>query len=190
MTFIIKKPILLTIYANAIFVNFRPFSPIFCPFSVNFTIKCVFFPYFHIKNTSRLLLIFCRRWSTARCGTLPPCGRGFCSRAGRLVAVAGWQLCHSIAGISAVRMVPVRMWQWQYWQSCGSFYFVKKNWLWLGWQWVCFRERQWHREWQWLGGSGAVGKRGSRRFEWYWIECGSGSIGRVAVVFVIFFVKF
>jgi hypothetical protein len=36
-------------------------------------------------------------------------------------------------------------------------------------------------EWWWQGGSGTVGKRRSRRFEWYQRQCGSGSIGRVAM---------
>jgi hypothetical protein len=36
------------------------------------------------------------------------------------MTVDGWQWYQSKEGISAVRMVPVRMWQWQYWQSCGG----------------------------------------------------------------------
>jgi hypothetical protein len=39
---------------------------------------------------------------------------------GYRVAVAGWQCYESIAEISAVRMVLDRVWQWQYWQSCGG----------------------------------------------------------------------
>jgi hypothetical protein len=38
--------------------------------------------------------------------------------AGWGVAVAGWQWDQSTEEISAVRMVCVREWQWQYWQSC------------------------------------------------------------------------
>jgi hypothetical protein len=36
------------------------------------------------------------------------------------VAVAGWQRYQSKEEINAVRMVPVKRWQWQYWQSCGD----------------------------------------------------------------------
>jgi hypothetical protein len=36
------------------------------------------------------------------------------------VAVVGWQWFQSIERSKAVRMVPVRTWQWQYWQSCDS----------------------------------------------------------------------
>jgi hypothetical protein len=50
----------------------------------------------------------------------------------RGVAVARWQWHQSMRKVSAVRMVVVRAWQWQYWQSCGGL----------------------QRQWQWLGGSG------------------------------------
>jgi hypothetical protein len=85
-------------------------------------------------------------------------------------------------------MVPVRMWQWQYWQSCGSVYtahifFLKKL------QWRMAMRIMDGKGWQWLGGSGGSRFVRSRRFEWYRLGCGSGSIGRVVVVFIqpIFF---
>jgi hypothetical protein len=36
------------------------------------------------------------------------------------VAVAGCSWCQSTEDVRAVRMVPVRVWQWQYWRSCGG----------------------------------------------------------------------
>jgi hypothetical protein len=36
------------------------------------------------------------------------------------VAVVVWQWYESIRQVNAVRMVPDRVWQWQYWQSCGG----------------------------------------------------------------------
>jgi hypothetical protein len=49
-------------------------------------------------------------------------------------------------------------------------------------QWQSKDGWQWHGEWQWQGGSGTSRFVGSVRFEWYQTQCGSGSIGRVAVV--------
>jgi hypothetical protein len=37
------------------------------------------------------------------------------------VAVAGWQWFQSIERSKAVILIPVRTWQWQYWQSCGDY---------------------------------------------------------------------
>jgi hypothetical protein len=36
------------------------------------------------------------------------------------VAVARWEWYRWIRQVSAVRMVQVREWQWQYWPSCDS----------------------------------------------------------------------
>jgi hypothetical protein len=43
------------------------------------------------------------------------------------VAVAGCSWHHWIEEIKAVRMVPVREWQWQYWQSCGGLKIKEVN---------------------------------------------------------------
>jgi hypothetical protein len=105
------------------------------------------------------------------------------------VAVAGWQWCQSTQRISAVRMVVVTRWQWQYWPRywCGNTHLhrhplvapanspereleeglhvhaqpvvVAGGWQWLG--------------WQWLGGSGWGGSG--------WGGSGSGSVSPVAV---------
>jgi hypothetical protein len=49
------------------------------------------------------------------------------------VVVAGWQWYRWIEEIKAVRMVPDREWQWQYWRSCGGWENMvknrKKNWV-------------------------------------------------------------
>jgi hypothetical protein len=48
------------------------------------------------------------------------CKNGKCGKEGvavaERVAVAGWQWWQSKEEITAVRMIPVRVWQWQYWQ--------------------------------------------------------------------------
>jgi cytoskeletal protein RodZ len=43
------------------------------------------------------------------------------------VAVAGWEWYQSIRQVSAVRMVCVTMWQWQYWQRCSGVKITQKN---------------------------------------------------------------
>jgi hypothetical protein len=94
------------------------------------------------------------------------------------VAVAGWQWDHSIEEITAVRMVPVRVWQWQYWQSCGDLKQAKMEWIKKsGDDGSGAKIMQWHGEWQWQGGSGTNPFARTARFEWYQKECGSGSIG-------------
>jgi hypothetical protein len=42
------------------------------------------------------------------------------STVGRGVAVVKWQWYRWKEEIRARRMVPVRTWLWQYWQSCGG----------------------------------------------------------------------
>jgi hypothetical protein len=67
--------------------------------------------------------------------------------AGGGVAVAGWQWWQSKEDIKAVRMVPVRKWQWQYWpRYCGCNVTMKK---WQKWQ-----------VWQRRGGGGGTGGSG------------------------------
>jgi hypothetical protein len=41
--------------------------------------------------------------------------------------VAGWERCHSKEESSAVRMVPVRAWQWQYWPRYGGLKDKEEN---------------------------------------------------------------
>jgi hypothetical protein len=53
--------------------------------------------------------------------------------AGPGVAVDAWQWDEGIDEVSAVRMVPDTVWQWQRWRSCGRM------------------------KWQWVGGSGRGG---------------------------------
>jgi hypothetical protein len=71
------------------------------------------------------------------------------------VAVAGWQWCQSKEEIKAVRMVPVKRWQWHYWQwwvavesgrwqvaVCGSFTMsVIHRVAVAGWQWYHSKEK-------------------------------------------------
>jgi hypothetical protein len=47
-------------------------------------------------------------------------GIPFAVAVARGVAVVGWQWYQSTEEISAVRMVVVRVWQWQYWPSYAS----------------------------------------------------------------------
>jgi hypothetical protein len=69
------------------------------------------------------------------------------------VAVVMWQWYRSKEEIRAVRLVPVRMWQWQYWPRYG----------WLNvWQYEKLKNFKflYNRQWQWhsltTGGSGRV----------------------------------
>jgi hypothetical protein len=80
-------------------------------------------------------------------------------RAGRGVAVAGCSWHRWIEEISAVRMVVVGAWQWQYWPSNGRLKKGKGKCQKKG---KCDtvavqRHGQFDREWQWLGGSGTAG---------------------------------
>jgi hypothetical protein len=76
-------------------------------------------------------------------------GSGNRSGSGWGAVVGGWQWYHSTDRFEAVRMVPVAMWQWQYWPSYGRSkmvggFFEKKR---------VVEIRQWQQEWQWMGGS-------------------------------------
>jgi hypothetical protein len=41
--------------------------------------------------------------------------------------VVGWERCQSIEEIETRRMVVIRKWQWQYWQSCDRLKIGWKN---------------------------------------------------------------
>jgi hypothetical protein len=56
-------------------------------------------------------------------------GDGSVAMSVKRVAVVAWQWDQSIHESSAVRMVPVRGWQWRYWQSYGCDKGeIKKKW--------------------------------------------------------------
>jgi hypothetical protein len=94
------------------------------------------------------------------------------------VAVAGCGRHRWIREISAVILISVATWQWQYWLRYGG---LKKGWGKERKNGVCHGSgdclpKQRVGEWQWLVAVGTVGKRRSRRFEWYRLESGGVKI--------------
>jgi hypothetical protein len=127
--------------------KFRPFLGNFSPFLGNFRPFYVYFPaiFYSPRLGLTLLWLICGYgesplrlfvWVCVQialfAGVFLAGGMGAC------MAVAGWQWDRAKEESEAVRMVPNRGWQWQYWLSyggvvekkkkrCGFFFLEKKD---------------------------------------------------------------